>query len=258
MLSALAAGSSAGSTILGSTALRVGWLTGEERLLHGEQRQQRPHVGHPHRGLHPEQPAGDDQPDGRADEDGPAVEDVGQRAAVQAEDDQGHEPEEAGQPDVRRRPGHRVDLRRHGHHRQLGADDRDDVGDPEPSEVRDPQRPRVGEDPDTRGTRDEPTPRRGHRDDGTGWSVARAARPVGTHADGEGPAGRCPAGLAAWSSCSRVSCPRRSACRAAPAAPRRRPASRRSPRRRRRRRSRSCTTSPRRPRPRPAWPRPAA
>ena len=46
-----------------------------------------------------------------------------------------HQPEQPGQPHHPGRPGDRVDLRRHGHHRQLRADHGDDVRHPQPPEV---------------------------------------------------------------------------------------------------------------------------
>ena len=110
-------------------------VDGEEGLLHGEEAQQQPHVLGAQRRLQPEAGAGEDEPDGRDHQQRAPVEDVGQRAAPQPEDHQRDEAEDAGQADVRRRAGHRVDLRGHRHDGQLGADDRDDVGQPEPAEV---------------------------------------------------------------------------------------------------------------------------
>ena len=117
----------------------------EERLLHREQAEQQPDVGGPGPGLQPEQRARRDQPDGRADQQGAPVEDVREGAAPEPEDHERDEAEDTGQPDVRRGAGLRVDLCRHRHHGELCADDRDDVGGPEPPEVPVAQRSGVGE-----------------------------------------------------------------------------------------------------------------
>ena len=135
MFSELAAGSSSGGSSLGSTALRVGWLTAKNACC----TEKRPSSSHtlvlPGDGLQPEERAGADQPAGGDDQHRAPVEDVGERAAPEPEDDQRHQAEETGEADVRRGAGVGVDLGRDGDDGQLGADDGDDVGQPEPAEV---------------------------------------------------------------------------------------------------------------------------
>ena len=98
------------------------------RLGNVQFRQQQPDVAVAERGLHEEQCGGEDQPPRREGQQPTSVEVVGERAAVQPEDDERHEPEEPGQPDVRARPGQGVDLCRDGDDRQLRPDDGDDLG----------------------------------------------------------------------------------------------------------------------------------
>ena len=131
-LSVFAAGSSAGSTSRGITALRVGWLiassadctansTSTSQTLPDAARRDHPQRERHHRDAR----AGDEQQ--RA-----AVDRVGDRAAPQPEHDQRDQPEEPGQADVGRRAGEREDLRGHRDDRELRPDHRDDPGRPQP------------------------------------------------------------------------------------------------------------------------------
>ena len=135
MLSELAAGSRSVGSSLGSTADRVGWLTAKNACCTANSASSSQTSSAPSAACSQNPALVQDQPAGGDDQQRAAVEDVGQRAAPQPEDHQRHQAEHARQPDVRRGAGHRVDLRRDRDHRQLRADDGDDVGPPQPAEV---------------------------------------------------------------------------------------------------------------------------
>ncbi len=145
MLSELAAGSSSGSTSLGMIALRVGWLTAKNACCTENRHSSSHTLVLPAAAWAQNSALVTISPSVVMIRIVRAVEDVGERAAVQPEHDQRYQSEDARESDVRRRAGVGVDLGRYGDHGQLGADHRDDVGEPQPPEVRVAQRAGVSE-----------------------------------------------------------------------------------------------------------------
>ena len=179
MLSELAAGSSSWSRRRGSSADRVGWLTAKNACCTAKSVSSSHTSSAPSAACSQKPARGEDQPDGRDQQQRAPVEDVGQRAAPEPEDHERDEAEDARQADVRRRAGHRVDLRGHRHDGELGADDGDDVGQPQPAEVRVGERPGVRQQsPLHLGRLGEPRPRRpraGRGADGTATGGSQVA-----------------------------------------------------------------------------------
>ncbi len=147
MFSELAAGSWSIGTSLGRIALRVGWFTAKNACCTENSPSSSQTFPRSRAACSQNAPLVRISPAVVISEQGAPVHDVRERAAVQAEHDQRHEAEQAGQPDVRRRAGDLVDLGRHRDDRQLGADDRDDVGRPEAAEVLVGERAGVGDQP---------------------------------------------------------------------------------------------------------------
>ena len=145
MFSELAAGSWSSGTSLGRIALRVGWLTAKNACCTANSPSSSHTLPRPSAACSQNAALVRISPRRGDEQQGAPVHHVGERAAVQAEHDERDQSEQAGQPDVRRGAGDLVDLRGHRDDRQLGADDRDDVGQPEPAEVLAGEGPGVGD-----------------------------------------------------------------------------------------------------------------
>ena len=107
-----------------------------ERLLHRQQTQHHPHVVHRQGGLQPQQNRRHRQPARGDDQQHPPVHRVRPGAAPQAEYHQRDEREDPGKADVCRVLGERVQLNRYREDGEVGPDDGDAAGQPQPAEVR--------------------------------------------------------------------------------------------------------------------------
>ena len=139
--SAFAAGTPAGPTSAGMTALRVGWLTAANPDTHAVSTHSSARLPPPGSSAWTASSALVTAAPDRRDQHQPApVHRVGDRAAEQPEDDQRHQRHDRGDADQQRRAGQRVDLERDGDQRHLLAEHRGRDAPEQPPEVRVAQR----------------------------------------------------------------------------------------------------------------------